>query len=147
MLHARHILKLFELRGRAMSDVALEEGMRVGRGFADVGFEEFIVLPGARMLSLLTGEVSLINQVRREHLFEIATSDQLIAEIHQAGFVFQKLECPEQRGWNGSVVSGEESFSVEGRSLEECLLCLALAVKKIEIPVEVRCLKSVKVSG
>lgn len=149
MLLGRNILKLFEIRGRAVTLPELRGGMRVGRGFADVGHEEFMVLQGGRILSLLTGEVSSLDSMRREHLFEILSTDALIAEIHQAGYRFLSLACPEQRHWEGEIESSEqgERYSSRCTSLEECLLQLALAARKIEIVPEVRCLKSVKVNA
>jgi hypothetical protein len=147
MLYSNKTLKLFELIGRARKDVLLEAGARVGRGFADIGFEEFIVLPGNKLLSLLTGAVSALDQVKREHLFEILTPDRCIAEIKLAGFEINSIDYIDNRHWNVVLEGDQEDLSEQASSLEECLLKTLIKVRKIEIPAEERCLKAVTVNG
>lgn len=51
-------------------------GVRVARGFADVGFEEFCVLGDGRMVSLYTGT---IHDIDYEHIFVVPTLEDLLA--------------------------------------------------------------------
>lgn len=148
MLHTKKSLKLFEQLGRVriMREPAL--GSRLGRGFADIGYEEFILLPGSRLLSLFTGNVSALDEVRREHLFEILSADQLIAEIHEQGFEIEDLRCLDMRTWEGRVKnqSNGSCHHYHSPSLEELLLTLLLLIFNVVQPDEMRCLKTVMVS-
>lgn len=93
MLTTPGIFKLAEALDRAGVKVPLSSGTRVGRGFADIGYEEFALLPGgdivldgraqsqylsARVVSLLTGEVRTLNEHEVQKLFVIPSVDQLL---------------------------------------------------------------------
>jgi hypothetical protein len=147
VLYSKKILKLYEQLGRVRTPSHYPVGTRLGRGFADVGLEEFILLTGERLLSLLTGNISSLDEVRREHLFEILTTDQLIAEIHQQGFEIVHLECRDLRTWTGRVKTINDSsiHSYESSSLEELLLSLLLLIFHVIKADEARCLKTVMV--
>ena len=148
MLHSKATLKLFETLGRALPPLSLREGMRVGRGFADVGYEEFLVLSGDRLVSLLTGTVSTLDELRREHLFEILTVDRIVSEIHGKGCEVVGIDYLDQRTWRASVKKSDEEtlWTEEARSLEECLLKLALAAYQVKVAQEESCLKTAMVN-
>lgn len=69
-----------------------EAGDKVARGFADLGFEEFFVLPGNRLSSTFTGEISQLKEGDEKHLFLIPDIDQVIAEAERVGLTFVKCE-------------------------------------------------------
>ena len=148
MLHSKRILKLYEQLGRVRTVSGYAVGSRLGRGFADFGLEEFILLTGQRILSLLTGNISSLDEVRSEHIFEILNADQLIAEIHEQGFEIEHLQCHDFRMWTGRIkcVTDGAIHEYESSSLEELLLSLLLRVFNVVQPDEVRCLKTVMVS-
>ena len=148
MLHTKKSLKLFEQLGRMRPITEYALGSRLGRGFADIGFEEFVLLPDGRVLSLFTGNISALDEVRREHLFEILTADQLIAVIHEKGYEIESLRCQDMRTWAGSVrnLADCSSRSYESASLEELLLSLLLQIFNVVQTDEARCLKTVMVS-
>lgn len=147
MLHSKKILKLYEQLGRVRTVESYPVGSRLGRGFADIGFEEFVLLTGERILSLFTGAISSLDEVRKEHIFEILNADQLIAEIHQQGFEIQQLQCRDLRVWVGQIrnVGNGSIHCHESHSLEEVLLSLILLIYNVIQPDEARCLKTVMV--
>lgn len=63
----------------------LQPGDRVARGFADLGFEEFWVLPNEKVVSLLTGDVSPFRESDWEHFFKIFSLDDLLFELEAFG--------------------------------------------------------------
>lgn len=71
-------LKVLELCYK-LKDSPLEfiisPGTRVARGYADVGFEEFCVLQGNKMVSLQTG---LVSDLELDHLFVVPTVEELL---------------------------------------------------------------------
>lgn len=144
MAYSNTTLKLFETLSRARPPLSLCEGMRVGRGFADVGYEEFLVISADRLVSLLTGTVSALDEMRREHLFEIPTIDQIIGEIHRAGYEIVDVACVDRRTWRASLrnLEGGTCVTEEARSVEECFLKLALTAYQVKLVPEERCLKT-----
>ncbi len=124
-------------------------GTLVGRGFADLGEEEFVVLTGERLLSLYTGTVTLLNDVRREHLFSILSIDQMIAEMRSRGCGIERIECIEQRRWRCGVRNekSNEIVSAESVSLEESILLVMMQLYGISPEDGVRCLKTEMVNA
>ena len=149
MLHSRSMLALYEALARALPAQPLEVGDRVGRGFADIGHEEFIVLTGNRLLSLLTGAVTELNQDRREHLFLILSADQLLKKIIQASFEVVKLESINRRSWVCLLRddSGKREISIESPSIEEAFVRGLLEIYQVQLAAEARCLKVEVVNG
>lgn len=152
MLTTPGIFKLAEALDRAGVKVPLSSGTRVGRGFADIGYEEFSLLPGgdvvlgdrgqsqylsARVVSLLTGEVRTLNEHEVQKLFVIPSVDQLLemalelklGEVIIAGGVFM--------GWAvslGNQQNGNRGATGSGDSLQEALLKLLIEAVGGDLP-------------
>lgn len=71
----------------------------IGRGFADIGYELFVVLPGERILSLLTGEKSHLQPADEQHYFSVPTADTVVEILESTGNVFVEGTRPESREW------------------------------------------------
>lgn len=131
------LAKCEELK-RCGMQLPIEAGARVGRGFADLGREEFLVLPSQRLLSLFTGQMSELNDTTREHLFVIPDTDRAIEILRDHGYDISQLEFQNQRTWclqavhhQSSEVIRAESATVHGVLLES-LLSLSLRQKSAE---------------
>lgn len=101
-----------------------EVGTLLGRGFADLGFEEFSVLSSKKMVSLFTGECIEIPSDYRAHFFWIPTCDEMIEQIQRTGRDIGGLIFKDQRTWELSLANGGKiGDAIRGaRSLEEVLL-------------------------
>jgi hypothetical protein len=107
--------KYLELLGMLADRGYLREfecGDVVGRGFADVGYEEFVVLPNARLCSLYTGQVVDLpasdgqqGSAFRYH-FLVPTLHQLGDIICRAGFENIKIETELGAFWRASCEDG-----------------------------------------
>jgi hypothetical protein len=107
-----------------------EAGDVVGRGFADVGYEEFVVLPNARLCSLYTGQVVDLPRSDGQQAsapnfhFLIPTLQQLGDIICRAGFENIKIETELGAFWRASCedgrVSGADKSTIEAGSGEWC---------------------------
>ena len=86
MWHEPAFLHLCELIARAQeATVVPRAGLRLSRGFADVGYEEFVVLPNGKLMSLFTGQQSEFSSDHRGFFFEVLTIERLIELLSQNG--------------------------------------------------------------
>ena len=110
------------LRARGL-EPRFEVGDVVARGFADLGFEEFQVLPGPRLLSLTAGTVTQLPDEHRQHFFWIPSVDEAVALLEIQGYTVVSLTREEAREWRLSL-SHEMSAGVEvgARTLHEVVL-------------------------
>jgi hypothetical protein len=105
-------------------------GMRLGRGFADLGVEEFLLLPSGALLSLQRGNQKPLTDDERSHLFCIPSTAECVAEIRRNGYDVETLHYAEQRHWRVAVASEESDvkFEVQSDDLEEAFI---MALEKI----------------
>jgi hypothetical protein len=71
----------------------------VARGFADLGFEEFQVLPGPRLLSLTAGTASPLPEEHRGHFFWIPSVDEAIELLEKSGAQIGACRREDGRDW------------------------------------------------
>lgn len=55
-----------------------EVGERLARGFADLGFEEFCILPGGSLMSLFTGHKSELAESERQFFVKVPDVEELV---------------------------------------------------------------------
>lgn len=152
MLTTPTIFKLAEALDRVGVKIRLSAGARVGRGFADIGYEEFSVLPGGevevdelgqrrqialRVVSLLTGEVRTLNEHEIQKLFVIPSVDQILEMAFQLKLGDVTVSGGVLPGWEVGGISQKgsaEMITTLGASLEEALLKLLLAAVGGELP-------------
>lgn len=113
---------------------SFEPGSKIGRGFADLGIEEFCVLHPGNILSLFKGEIIELTEGEKHHFFEIPSIDQMLDELHKLYFDVQGIETEDQRSWQVVMrkVESEDLIKIGGNSVEDSVckaLCFALEQK------------------
>jgi hypothetical protein len=104
-----------------------EVGDLVARGFADLGFEEFQVLPGSRLLSLTAGTLRQIPDEHRHFFFWIPSVDEAIELIELKGGVITSCERIDARDWRVEVSFPERpAHTSSARSFHEVLILALL---------------------
>jgi hypothetical protein len=107
-----------------------EPGDLVARGFADLGYEEFQVLPGTRLLSLTAGTTTPFPVEHSHHFFWIPSIDESVALLERAGVKCLRCDRIDAREWNVEAQC-EHGIEVQrARSLHEALLCTVREVYK-----------------
>ncbi len=100
-----------------------EPGDIVARGFADLGFEEFQVLPSSQLLSLTAGTVSRIPEDHRGHFFWIPSADEAIDWLEARGVVIRECVRNDGRSWTMTLQQPDGVVrEVRGESLHEVVL-------------------------
>ena len=77
MWASRELLSLYQTLHRAGFRPPLREGRRVARGFADVGFEEFWILPARKLVSIVNGVASELQSEHERFFFAVPGADEL----------------------------------------------------------------------
>jgi hypothetical protein len=118
--------ELFERYSRLKElglELELEAGSRVARGFADLGFEEFVVLPARKLLSLFRGTLAEIVDDEIEDLIFLPDSEQMIKILQEKGCRLENLCFEDQRRWKLELEKGDGAhLFFEERTLELVLI-------------------------
>ena len=111
----------------------LPAGQRIGRGFADLGYEEFLLIPVDKMVSLFTGQVSAFTQEQKTFFFPIPSVDQMVDLIQRANLNIEKLEYIEQRHWKLSIrsISDGVEHVLQAGTIEDVLVDALLLLPMI----------------
>ena len=100
MAAGRRFLALCErLHKAGLLKPRFEVGERIGRGFADLGAEEFQIIGTNRIASLFTADVSELLENDRHFFFVIPDVDQLADLVCATGFDIKSITRPDQRQW------------------------------------------------
>ncbi len=111
----------------------IEEGKRLARGFADVGYEEFCLLPGRKLLSLLSGKVTKLEVAEERFFFVVPSADEIVNEIEKLGGDILKIETDDHRSWKVDFRSGDcNTRTVDGRSIESALITALLQISQLK---------------
>ena len=107
----------------------IQEGDQAGRGFADLGYEQFLVLPSNKLLSLFTGTITPVSQsdlsgAEGSKLFQIPSVDQLMQELATRGV--SSLNCSQAK--DGSWIC---QGSLQGLLIQEQTESLYLAAAQL----------------
>ena len=78
---------------------AFEQGTTVARGYADLGYEEFVLLSESKLLSLQSGKISELPEAHRHFFFAVPTVDRMVDQINRSGVDFGEMLFVEQRSW------------------------------------------------
>lgn len=101
-----------------------EPGERVARGFADLGYEEFVVLPSGKLLSLFTGEMTKIGAELDEHFFLVPSFERLCQIARELGYDLEPMQYEEQRTFELSAVRDHQRITAKGSVLIEAMIDL-----------------------
>ena len=104
-------------------------GAQVARGFADLGYEEFVIIAEGQIVSLLTGVRGEMPAGHAGHFFVVPSVDQLCDELATRRWLLERAEFVDQRLWK--VAARYEStgkiLEQESERLDLSLLKLSLA--------------------
>ena len=103
-----------------------EPGDVVARGFADLGFEEFQVLPGPRLLSLTAGTASALPEEHRGHFFWIPSVDEVVDLLEVRGAQIDLCRREDGRDWVLEMRVGDSDLIVLRSSTVHGVILLAL---------------------
>jgi hypothetical protein len=98
-----------------------QPGDVIARGFADLGFEEFCVLPGLTILSLQAGKMAPLPEEERHRFFWVPTVEQFLDEIDRRGVDIERIQFPDRRQWRVVTRADGSELSHEHRVLRICL--------------------------
>ena len=104
-----------------------EQGSFIARGFADLGFEEFIVLTSNKILSIYSGKISGLPEEDKKNFFAVPSIELMINKIRIAGFDILGLTYESQRTWQLKVENKMMNIvkSYDSDSLNQVILdCL-----------------------
>lgn len=103
-------LKLAQELHRSGIKFPIGPGIKVARGFADLGAEEFIVMPGKKLVSLFTGEKSSMPDDFEDHFFVVPNFESLIEAFHLYHLTIPLVELSDDGSWlvDGSKVESAE---------------------------------------
>jgi len=107
-----------------------EVGQVVARGFADLGFEEFQVLPGPKILSLTAGTMSELPEAHLHHFFWIPSVDECVKLSELNGLMDCRCVRDSGRDWRVTGVCCETELHAVARSLHEAMLQMTLDVMR-----------------
>jgi len=103
-----------------------EPGDIVARGFADLGFEEFQVLPGPKLLSLTAGTSTALPSDHTGHFFWIPSIDEAIVLLESVGVECLMCQRHEAREWIFEASMSGTSRLFRGRGLHDVVLLALL---------------------
>ncbi len=108
---------------------AFAPGSRVARGFADLGFEEFIIHPNGVLCSLFTGSIS---ELREDFLFPVFDQQELVDELFRRSWDVESIHYPDQRLWEVVVIRGDKTMRTGHRDLKHAFADVLLQVMECE---------------
>ena len=109
---------------------SFEVGQVVARGFADIGSEEFLVLPGEKLLSLSAGTIKPLPEDHKEFFFWIPTEDECAKQLDRLGVLELTVRREQARRWIVSAQLGAGELEVSDKSLRHAMILLLLEAKK-----------------
>ncbi|NDC36545.1 MAG: hypothetical protein EBZ48_00660 [Proteobacteria bacterium] len=134
MLAHPSFLKLCEALHHASPGQDLEPGTKIARGFADLGYEEFLLLPGEKLLALYSGQVTLLQEEHRRFFFPVPTPDEMVERIIRDNWDILNLTYEEQRSWRLTICEATTKVTrtIVGSTIEESLVRGLLALRLSE---------------
>lgn len=85
----------------------IKPGVQLARGFADLGYEEFLLLENNKLISLYRGTESLFSE-NEKHLFRVPTVDELRQKIYEMGFDFKNIKLDTKISFE--LIKNEKNF-------------------------------------
>ena len=122
MWSKRTFLEQCEKLRESMLAPTFTDGEIVSRGFADLGFEEFLVLPGKKLLSLQAGTVGEIPEQHRHFFFRVPSVDDMINLMENLGLNGITCDREDQRIWKVKVEIRGEEYSFSAPTLKDVLI-------------------------
>src|SRR5262245_29707637 len=99
MLHTRSYLDLCHGLLKRGHSFQLKPGLRIARGFADVGYEEYSVLSGFTIVSLHSGQSSTLPPDYERFHFPVYSADELSVLLYERHCDIDAIRYDDQRTW------------------------------------------------
>ena len=111
----------------------LKVGGIVVRAYADLGVEEFLVMPDERLLSLCTGKLVTFQEGDEAHFYRILNCDDMVEEIAKRNCMIAELKHEEGRFWTVFANLGDmNELRCSAPELQEVLLDLLILVCRMK---------------
>jgi hypothetical protein len=125
------LLKKFQTIKELGLDLPRAAGTQVGRGFADLGFEQFLLTSETAMVSLFNGATSQLPPGHEKFFFWIPSIDELTQRIIESSWTIDSLAHLDGRKWVLKLRS-EKGVVVESihRDLYELFVDAYLGIMK-----------------
>lgn len=126
----REYLEICNALSQAGLPTSFNEGDQIARGFADLGFEEFIILPDQKLLSLISGTTSALPVEHKKFFCWVPSVDELAIELARRRVEIIRMSWLDQRDWlvEGQSCSGSSIYEGQGDSLQLALARLLLKI-------------------
>jgi hypothetical protein len=144
LLYRNSFLADCEQLSQLLEDSEFDVGSLLGRGFADLGYEVFVLLPQRKLCSLFTGTVTDFPEGDQHRFFLVPLVDNLIEKLALLGEEFRSASYDSDVG-HWQLICGERdvgsqnkdlvhaSAVLETETLHEALLAQVLVLAKMKI--------------
>jgi hypothetical protein len=122
-LQNEQLLSCERLRDLGFPQV-FEAGSHIGRGFADLGYEQFVLLPNQQIMSLFTGHKNNFPEEQRNFFFLIPDINDLVNYLEENGWECEMLECDDGVTWTATVNSEYSSISITAITIWDALIAV-----------------------
>jgi hypothetical protein len=109
---------------------SFEVGHLVARGFADLGSEEFVVVPGPKLVSLTAGGIKELPDEHRRFFYWIPSIEDCRKLLEGSGCGEVTCRRSEQRSWIVECTWGSGGVSTSSRVLHEALVQAVIEVRR-----------------
>ena len=101
----------------------LTPGLRIGRRFADVGFEEFSVITQQSIVSLMSGKIIPLEADFLTYYFPIYSVEELLRLLYSSHIDVESITYVEQRTWSAILKSSNsDTVTLSCSTVEELFL-------------------------
>ena len=128
MIHTARLLLDRYATISCLRDIRCTPGMRIARGFADIGYEEFCMLPNSTLLSLYLGTSKPWQDDERSHFFYVPDVEGILQLLAAEGVYVDTIQSDEGRDYQCTMTheDGSALCGLGDTLLEACLHCLEL---------------------
>lgn len=129
---APQFLKKCEQLKRLGTVLPFEVGAKLARGFADLGYEEFVLISEQTIVSLFSGKPTPLPADHAQFFFVVPNSDQMVQYLSVAGFDFEEVVYEEQRRWRVRIKQQSTGRNLEASGLQFTETLLDLLIQQGE---------------
>jgi len=126
------LLKKFEKLKELGFPLIREAGTKISRGYADLGYEEFLLLNEDQMISLFSGKVSSLPSDHHQYFFTVLSIDDMTEVLVRAGADIVSLQYVDQRKWSLTLSKNKVESIHGGNSLEEVFTTALLKLYELK---------------
>ena len=110
--NSNQYLKLCQELKHQGIEFEIEPGIRLARGYADLGFEEYYLLPNNKLVSIYLGTLSEYRDEQAGFFFVVPEIQDLVHKALDRGLDASKLKLTEESDWQYQTESSEDLATV-----------------------------------